>query len=133
MLYEVITYQAINSDDEEEGSRGPSMAAQRRAKEKRKMQMMQQQAEHTKQYREVTVPEVITVQELAHRMTERVGDVVKKLMGMGIMATGNQTIDADTAELVIIEFGHTIKRVKDSDVELGTHSVEDREEDLQLV
>jgi len=127
----LTVYQAINSDDEEEGSRGPSMAAQRRAKEKRKMQMMQQQAEHTKQYREVTVPEVITVQELAHRMTERVGDVVKKLMGMGIMATGNQTIDADTAELVIIEFGHTIKRVKDSDVELGAHSIEDKKEELK--
>ena len=53
------------------------------------------------------MPEVITVQELANRMSERMGDVVKKLMGLGIMATGTQPIDADTAELIVHEFGHT--------------------------
>jgi len=128
----LTVYKALSDEDgsESEG-RGRSMAAQRRAREKRKLQQQQQTTEHIKQYREVTLPEVITVQELSHRMTERVGDVVKKLMSMGIMATANQSIDADTAELIVLEFGHTVKRVKDSDVELGTHSVEDREEDLQ--
>lgn len=61
--------------------------------------------------REVTIPEAITVQELANRMAERVGDVVKKLMEMGVMATANQPIDTDTAELIVEEFGHQSKRV----------------------
>ncbi len=67
--------------------------------------------------REVVVPEALTVGELANRMAVRGGDVVKAMMNMGVMATINQTIDADTAELVIEEFGHTIKRVAESDVE----------------
>ncbi len=112
-------------------ARSPSMAAQRRARERMRKQAAGQQ-QQIKQFREVIIPEVITVQELANRMTERVGDVVKKLMGMGIMATGNQSIDADTAELIVHEFGHTFKRVLESDVELGTHSAEDKETDLQL-
>ena len=110
--------------------RTPSMAAQRRARERMRKQAAGQQ-QQVKQFREVIIPEVITVQELANRMTERLGEVVKKLMTLGIMATGNQTIDADTAELVVHEFGHTFKRVLESDVELGTHSAEDKEEDLQ--
>ncbi|MCE9507590.1 MAG: translation initiation factor IF-2 [Alphaproteobacteria bacterium] len=111
--------------------RTPSMAAQRRARERMRAKQAAASQEKVKQFREVVIPEVITVQELANRMTERVGDVVKKLMTMGIMATANQTIDADTAELVVHEFGHTMKRVLESDVELGTHSTEDKEENLQ--
>jgi len=107
-----------------------SMAAQRRAREKQRLQQSAP-VEQVKQYREVTLPEVITVQELSNRMTERVVDVVKKLMELGIMATGNQSIDADTAELIIGEFGHTFKRVLESDVELGEHSIEDKEENLK--
>ena len=110
--------------------RTPSMAAQRRARERMRKQAAGQQ-QQVKQYREVIIPEAITVQELANRMTERLGDVVKKLMGLGIMATANQTIDADTAELIVHEFGHTFKRVSESDVELGTHSAEDKEADLK--
>ncbi len=111
-------------------AKGPSMAAQRRAREKMRMKM-HTQAPQAKQVREVTIPEVITVQELANRMTEKLGDVVKKLMGLGIMATANQTIDADTAELVVHEFGHTLKRVSESDVELGIHGDEDTDADLK--
>jgi translation initiation factor IF-2 len=111
--------------------RTPSMAAQRRARERMRAKQAAAAQEKVKQFREVVIPEVITVQELANRMTERAGDVVKKLMAMGIMATGNQTIDADTAELVVHEFGHTMKRVLESDVEQGTHSAEDKEENLQ--
>ena len=69
--------------------------------------------------REVTVPESITVQELANRMAERGAEVVKTLMKLGVMATINQLIDADTAELVVEEFGHKIKRVAAADVEIG--------------
>ena len=69
--------------------------------------------------KDVIVPETITVQELANRMAERSGDVIKCLMNMGVMATVNQSIDADTAELVIHEFGHKIKRVTEADIEEG--------------
>ena len=67
--------------------------------------------------RDVQLPETIVVQELANRMAERAADVVKSLMKMGMMVTMNQTIDADTAELVIEEFGHKAVRVSDADVE----------------
>ena len=69
--------------------------------------------------REVIIPEVITVQELANRMAIRSADVVKALMKNGVLVTANQNVDGDTAELVVIEFGHTVKRVSDSDVEIG--------------
>src|SRR3546814_12386167 len=76
-------------------------------------------SEQKKVLRDVVVPETITVQELASRMAERGVDVIKALMKMGVMATINQTINADTAELVLGEFGHRITRVSESDVELG--------------
>lgn len=82
--------------------------------------------------RDIILPEVITVQELANRMTERVVDVTKSLMKMGMMVTANQTLDADTAELVVEEFGHRCKRVTDADVEdLLNVNPEDSEESLQ--
>lgn len=123
--------QVLNDGFEDRDSKSPSLAAQRRARERQRMKMLSQQQSQQKQYREVIVPEVITVQELANRMTERVGDVVKKLMGMGIMATATQTIDADTAELLVHEFGHTLKRVSESDVETGILGEEDDDQDLQ--
>jgi translation initiation factor IF-2 len=83
-----------------------------------------------KVFREVTLPEVITVQELANRMTEPGGEIVKALMKLGVMATITQTIDADTAELVITEFGHKVKRVTDADVEIGIEGDTDKAEDL---
>ncbi len=81
--------------------------------------------------REVVVPETITVQELANRMAERGVEVVKTLMKLGVMATINQTIDADTAELVIEEFGHKIKRVTAADVEIGMRGDDDDAGSLQ--
>ena len=69
--------------------------------------------------REVIIPEVITIQELANRMTERSVDVIKLLMGQGAMHKINDVIDADTAELIVREFGHTPKRVSEADVEEG--------------
>lgn len=127
----LTVHQVINETLSDREGRTPSMAAQRRARERIRAKQAASTQEKVKQVREVVIPEVITVQELANRMTERVGDVVKKLMGMGIMATGNQNIDADTAELICHEFGHTFKRVLESDVEIGAHSAEDKETDLQ--
>jgi len=81
--------------------------------------------------RDVQVPETIIVSELANRMAERVADVVKALMNNGMMVTQNQPIDADTAELIVEEFGHRIQRVSDSDVEDVIDTVEDKDEDLR--
>lgn len=78
---------------------------------------VQEQKEYKKIVNEVVLPELITVSDLAERMAEKTGDVVKKLFTMGMVATSNQVIDADTAELIAQEFGHTVKRVKASDVE----------------
>ena len=114
-----------------EGGRQRSMAAMKRKQDRARAKAMGQTAEREKIYREVSVPDAITVSELANRMTERVADVVKALMNNGIMATQNQTIDQDTAELIVEEFGHTVVRVSDSDVEDVILGVEDKTEDLK--
>jgi translation initiation factor IF-2 len=118
----------LNEDD---GERMRSLASVRRHREREKLRAMQHQQEPTKIVRDVVVPETITVQELSNRMAERGADVIKTLMRMGVMATINQTIDADTAELVVTEFGHKIKRVAESDIEIGLRGEEDVEENLQ--
>lgn len=94
-----------------------SMAALKRAREKERQQNREHLSRGEKVVRDVTVPEAITVGDLANRMAERAPDVIKVLMKMGVIASVNQTIDADTAELVIEEFGHKIKRVSEADVE----------------
>jgi translation initiation factor IF-2 len=123
--------QALDSESEEERQR--SLASVRRQREKLKaMQATQQRQLPGKVVREVVVPETITVQELANRMAERGGEVVKTLMRLGVMATINQVIDADTAELVVSEFGHSLRRVSAADVELGLRQeVVDEAEKLQ--
>jgi translation initiation factor IF-2 len=103
--------------DDDAGERMRSLASVRRARERERQRM--QQAEQTKVVRDVVVPETITIQELANRMAERGADVIKALMRMGVMATINQVIDADTAELIVTEFGHRLRRVAESDVEIG--------------
>ncbi len=113
-------------DEDERSERGRSLAAVKRARERDRLKMQQKGAE--KIVREVIIPESITVQELANRMAERGGDVVKTLMRMGVMATINQTIDTDTAELVVAEFGHTPKRVSEADVLVGLGGEEDTDE-----
>ena len=80
--------------------------------------------------RDVVIPETITVQELANRMAERGADVIKSLMKMGVMATINQMIDADTAELVVAEFGHRVRRVSAADVEIGVEGLTDEAEHM---
>jgi len=109
---------------DEGGERTRSLAAVRRAREKERLRQLSRQ-ETQKVTRDVVLPEVITVQELANRMAERGADVIKALMRMGVMATINQTIDADTAELIISEFGHRVRRVSEADVELGLRGVDD--------
>jgi translation initiation factor IF-2 len=118
----------LNTDDDE---RQRSLASVRRHREREKQRALQMLQEQTKIVRDVVVPETITVQELANRMAERGGDVIKALMKMGVMATINQSIDADTAELVVTEFGHRLKRVSEADVEIGLQGDEDPPETLE--
>ena len=113
-----------------EGGRQRSMAAMKRKQDRARAKAMGQSAEREKVFRDVSLPETITVAELAIRMTERVSDVVKALMNNGIMATQTQTIDADTAELIIEEFGHKVVRVSDADVEQVIDQVQDDPKDL---
>ncbi|GHF02650.1 translation initiation factor IF-2 [Aliiroseovarius zhejiangensis] len=112
------------------GDRQRSVASMRRKQERARQKAMGENVEREKIIRDVQLPEAIVVSELAVRMAERVADVVKALMNMGMMVTQNQTIDADTAELIIEEFGHKVVRVSDADVEDVIDQVEDKEEDL---
>ena len=116
--------QALSEGD----GRQRSLASVRRQREKARMRESQPQV---KQVRDVVIPDTITVQELANRMAERAADVVKELMKQGIMATVTQSIDAETAELVTLEFGHKVQRVSESDVEEGLTGSEDSEADLR--
>ena len=120
--------QALNRDYEKD--RGPSMAAQKRARERARM-AAKGEIETVKVIRDVIIPEAITVQELSKRMGEAGRDVVKALMKLGVMATITQTIDADTAELIVEEFGHKIQRVTEADVEIGMEGSDDDEKDLK--
>jgi translation initiation factor IF-2 len=118
--------------NEDEGARARSLAALKRAREKEKRAHFAGQSQpREKQVRDVVVPEAITVQELGNRMAEKAADLVKALFKMGMMVTINQTIDQDTAELLVTEFGHNIKRVSDSDVDIDTAADVDTDETLQ--
>ena len=120
---------ALNDD---EGARARSLAALKRAREKeRRSQGGGSRKPREKQYRDVVVPEGITVQELAKRMGEKGADLVKALFNMDMMVTVNQTIDQDTAELLVEDFGHTIKRVSESDVDIQKQVDDDPEETLR--
>lgn len=121
----LTVHQALRSDEDKPGR---SLASMRRLREKRKLAGTEQPQQ--KVIREVIIPEVITVQELANRLAERGADVIKALMNMGVMATITQSIDGDTAELIATEFGHQIKRVSESDIEIGLHQQEDEPSQL---
>ncbi|GIT86354.1 translation initiation factor IF-2 [Roseobacter sp. OBYS 0001] len=114
-----------------EGGRQRSMAAMKRKQERARQKAMGGQVEREKVVRDVQVPEAIVVSELANRMSEKVGEVVKALMNNGMMVTQNQAIDADTAELIVQEFGHRIVRVSDADVEDVIKEIEDDDADLK--
>ncbi|WP_447953786.1 translation initiation factor IF-2 [Sphingopyxis chilensis] len=104
--------------NEDEGARARSLAALKRAREKEKRSHTASSGPREKQVREVVVPEAITVQDLANRMAEKGSDLVKALFKMGMPVTINQTIDQDTAELLVTEFGHEIKRVSEGDIDI---------------
>jgi translation initiation factor IF-2 len=113
-----------------EGGRTRSLAAMKRKQEKARAKALGLGQKAEKQVRDVQLPETIVISELANRMAERGADVVKSLMKMGMMVTMNQAIDADTAELVIEEFGHKAIRVSDADVEQVIDTVKDTDENL---
>ncbi len=115
---------------DEDDSRARSLAALRRAREKEKRHHMEA-GPSAKQVRDVVVPEAITVQDLANRMAERGADLVKALFKMGMPVTLTQTIDQDTAELLVTEFGHRIKRVSEADIDIDTSADVDAPESLQ--
>lgn len=113
----------------DDGDRQRSLASVKRAREReRERRAGGDQSEKVSV--EVTLPETITLQDLAGRMKERVGDVVKFMMQQGDMLRSNDIIDADTAELIAEEFGHTVKRVSEADVEIGLEGVDDDPKDL---
>jgi translation initiation factor IF-2 len=113
-----------------EEERVRSLASLRRLREREK-RAHKMPDEATKVVRDVVIPETITVQELSNRMAERAADVIKSLMKMGVMATITQAIDADTAELIVAEFGHRVRRVSEADIEIGFKGDADAEENLK--
>src|SRR3954453_23206802 len=123
-----LTVSRALSDEDE--NRARSLAALRRAREKEKRHHMET-GPATKQVRDVVVPEAITVQELANRMAERGADLVKALFKMGSPVTLTQTIDQDTAELLVTEFGHRVKRVSEADIDIDSSADVDAAETLQ--
>ncbi|MEZ0304212.1 MAG: translation initiation factor IF-2 [Hyphomicrobiaceae bacterium] len=115
----------------DEAQRERSLASLKRRREREKLRQAGVVQPRDKVMREVIIPEVITIQELSNRMTERAVDLIKLLMGQGAMHKINDVIDADTAELIVREFGHTPKRVSEADVEEGFGGETDAEENLQ--
>ncbi|HYD87364.1 MAG TPA: translation initiation factor IF-2 [Vitreimonas sp.] len=130
LTLDMVERQVAGDDD-----RVRSLAAYRRAQQKekeRRAKMMGGSGEREQIKREVTIPENITVQELSNRMAVRVADIIKFMMRQGQMMKQADELDADTAELIATEFGHTVKRVAESDVEEGlAGDIVDTEENLQ--
>jgi translation initiation factor IF-2 len=124
--------QALNDENE----KVRSLAAVRRAREKAKLRTLNNLENREvlenkeRKKKEIIIPDVIAVGELASRMAEKSSTLIKMLMKLGVMSTINETIDGDTAELLVIELGHTPKRVSESDVELGLDGKKDTDEDL---
>ena len=117
----------ILEQEDQEFDRFPSLAKIKRAREKEKLQA-QDQGDEAKFSREVSIPDIITVQDLANRMAEKTADVVKSLMKMGVMANATQSLDSDTAELVVTELGHKSIRVTDEDLLKDMEDFEDAED-----
>ena len=124
--------QALNDENE----KVRSLAAVRRAREKAKLRNLNNLENKEvldnkeKKKKEIVIPDLISVGELASRMAEKSSTLIKMLMKLGVMSTINETIDNYTAELLVIELGHTPKRVSESDVELGLDGKEDTDKDL---
>lgn len=125
-------FNMLSEDSGDIPAKTRSLASIQRAKAKQRRKSDHLDGKkHDKVYREVVIPEVMTVSELSNRMTERVTDVIRELMKLGVMATANQSIDADTADLLVTSFGHSVKRVQESDVENILNIEEDKPESLK--
>jgi translation initiation factor IF-2 len=120
---------AIEGEDEK--TRSLASVRRQRERERRQAELALLRSDQVRHVRDVILPDAITVQELANRMATRAGDVIKALMKLGVMATITQTLDADTAELVVQEFGHRARRVSESDVEQGIEGEIDADTDLE--
>ena len=125
-----ININKILEQEEQEFDKFPSLAKIKRAREKEKLQS-QDSTEPTKTGKEITIPEIITVQDLANRMAEKTADVVKTLMKMGVMANATQSLEAETAEIVATELGHKAKLVTDDDILKEIEDIDDSKETLQ--
>jgi len=121
----------ILEQEDQEFDKFPSLAKIKRAREKEKLKTIEENSEDSKISREIVIPEIITVQELANRMAEKTADVVKALMQLGVMANAAQSIESDTAELVASELGHRVKIVNDDDVLKDIEDFKDNENDLE--
>ena len=117
-------------EGEDERVRSLASVRRQRERERRQAELERLRSDQVKVVRDVILPDTITVQELANRMAARTGEVIKALMKLGVMATVTQTLDADTAELVVQEFGHRARRVSESDVEIGLEGAVDTEDEL---
>ena len=125
-----LTIQAVAGDDEGAVERMRSLASVRRAREREREKRKGGAQEQARAAREVVIPDVITVAELANRMATRGVEIIKFLMRQGVMLKINDVIDNDTAELVATEFGHTVRRVSEADVEEGFIGDEDYDDQL---
>jgi translation initiation factor IF-2 len=126
-----LTLQAVVGDDEGTADRMRSLASVKRAREREREKRKGNTTEQARVARDVVIPDIITVQELSNRMAVRAVDIIKFLMRQGMMLKINDVIDTDTAELVASEFGHTVKRVSESDVLEGFIDAEDHSDDTQ--
>ncbi|WP_048863409.1 translation initiation factor IF-2, partial [Acidisphaera rubrifaciens] len=117
-------------EGEDERTRSLASVRRQRERERRQAELELLRSDQVKVVRDVILPDTITVQELANRMAARAPEVIKALMKLGVMAAITQTLDADTAELVVQEFGHRVRRVSESDVELGLEGSADADADL---
>jgi translation initiation factor IF-2 len=125
-----LTIQAVAGNDDEAVERMRSLASVRRAREREREKRKGGAQEQARTAREVVIPDVITVQELGNRMATRGVEIIKFLMRQGLMLKINDVIDSDTAELVATEFGHTVRRVSEADVEEGFLAAEDHDDHL---
>jgi translation initiation factor IF-2 len=116
-------------EGEDDRVRSLASVRRQRERERRQAELEALRADQVKVVRDVVLPDTITVTDLAARMAARAADVVKALMKMGVMATVTQLLDADTAELVVQEFGHRVRRVSEDDVEIGLEGARDEETD----
>ena len=120
----------ILEQEEQEYDKFPSLAKLKRAREKEKLKAQESESE-LKISRDVSIPEIITVQELANRMSEKTAEVVKVLMKMGVMANATQSLEADTAELVATELGHKVARVNEDDILKDIEDYKDKETSME--